>query len=74
MEQEEQEEQEEEEEKEEEGEGRGRRRKGVRSSGIGVIDGCELLSGFLELNPGPLQEQEVLFNHCAISPAPHFIF
>lgn len=32
----------------------------VRSSGTRVTDGYELLHEWLELNPGPLQEQSVL--------------
>ena len=32
---------------------------GIGSPGTGVIDGCEPLCGFWELNPDPLQEQLV---------------
>jgi hypothetical protein len=35
-------------------------REGVGFIGTGVMNGYELPSGYLEPNPGPLQEQEVL--------------
>jgi hypothetical protein len=39
-------------------------RRGVRSPGTGVTDGCEPpLCGCWELKPGPLQEQPVLLSH-----------
>jgi hypothetical protein len=34
--------------------------KGVRSPEIGVRDGCELICGCLELNLGPLEEEQEL--------------
>ena len=33
---------------------------GTGSSGAGVTNGCELPCGCRELNPGPLEEQQVL--------------
>lgn len=41
--------------------GASRNQKSVRSPRDG--DGCELPCGCWELNPGPLQEQQMLFNH-----------
>jgi hypothetical protein len=34
--------------------------RGIVSPEAGVIDSCELLHGFWELNPSPLQDQHVL--------------
>ena len=45
-------------------------RRGPTSPWTGVTGGCEPLCGCWELNPGPLEEQLVLFNCRAISPAP----
>ena len=36
-------------------------KEGLRFSKTGVADSCELPCGCWELNPGPLQEQQVLF-------------
>ena len=43
---------------------------GVNGSRAEVAKGCELPRGCWELNLGPLEEQPVALNHCAISPAP----
>lgn len=32
----------------------------VGASGMGVTDSCELLCGYWELKPGPLEEQQAL--------------
>jgi GMP synthase-like glutamine amidotransferase len=39
--------------------------------GTGAMDGCEAQCGYWELNPGPLQEQQVLLIHWAISSIPN---
>jgi hypothetical protein len=46
---------------------------GVRSSGTGVADSCELPCGYWQLNPGPLEEQPVLLPLSQLS-SPHFHF
>ena len=47
-------------------------KEGTGSSGIiGVMNGCKLLCGCWELNPGPLPEQlALLITEPAICPAP----
>jgi hypothetical protein len=47
---------------------------GIRSSGTGVTDSCELLSGCWELNHGPLEEQASVLNRWAVSPASWKLF
>lgn len=49
-------------------------RKDFRSSGTGVTDSCELLSGCWELNHGPLEEQASVLNRWAVSPASWKLF
>ena len=45
--------------------------KDVRSSGIRIIDSCELSCGCLELNLGPLQEQQlILSSEPTLQPPP----
>ena len=39
-----------------------------------ITGGCELLCGCWDLNSGPSEEQSVLLNHWAISPAPKLTF
>lgn len=43
---------------------------GIRSPQTGVTDGCESQCQCWDLNPGPLQKQQVHFNSWAISLAP----
>lgn len=44
----------------------------IRSLWTGVSNGCEALCGCWEYDPGPLQEQEVLFNSWSFSPTSGF--
>lgn len=50
--------------------GFGRSEEGVSPLGTVVMDGCEPLCECWELNLGPLQDQQLLLPHSAISPAP----
>lgn len=43
-------------------------RKGIRSLRTGVMDVCEHLCGCWVLNPGPLEEQTVLFTELLLQP------
>lgn len=45
---------------------------GIRTHGIVVTDGWELPCGYLELNPGPLEEQPVLLKQCLIFSASQY--
>ena len=37
--------------------------KGIRSPEIGVTDGCDLPHGCFESNPGPINEQPIIYHY-----------